>query len=171
MGFRGAGRGGTAHVSPPHPHGHTWNRPLTLSPAPGRAGQRKRFSCGRHRCRFSGPRWSRTWPGTKRPAATVRPTHGGYPGRRGGGGGGPAHLGPPPRSTACVSVRPRLRSTPSPLPHSPAPEPLLPSLITPFPAVYSPSGDPPPHGPAPCPSSSWLRPSLVSGFQLCPRDP
>lgn len=151
----------------PTPHGHALSRPLTLSPAPGRAGRRKRFSCGRHRCRFSGPRWSRTWPGPKTPPAAGLPTRRGH--REEGGGRRPCSPGPAPRSTACVSVGPAPDTAPArflvALPLSPAASLTRPALRS-----AAPLGTPP-HGPAPCPSSLWLRPSQVAGIRLCLRNP
>lgn len=123
MRFWEARTGDTAHTTTRL--GHSRSRPLTLSPSPGRAGQRKRFSCGRHRCLAQQPKME-TDPAWTEVAARRRPPgrqsrcwnaprgdwEGEYQSRRGGGGGGSAHLGPPPRSTACVGIRPRSQSRP-----------------------------------------------------------
>lgn len=178
VGFWSAEKGGTASATHPLlPTTGTLGAALSPSRPPGRAGRRKRFSCGRHRCPAQRPKME---PDPAWPADTASPLPPGPRSRRwevqrvagalrgveGRGGGGRAHLGPPPappRASGSAPVPvPVPAPSPRPLPHSPA---LSPSRsLSSRPALRRPL----PHGPSPCPSSSWLRPSLVSGFRPCP---
>lgn len=76
-GVPGRKKGRCRPSHPPSPqHGRARSWPLTLLPARGRGGRRKRCSCGRHRCSAQRPKMepSRTWtwPGPKTPPAAVR---------------------------------------------------------------------------------------------------
>lgn len=152
------------------------NRPLTLSPARGPAGRRKRCSCDCHRCPAQRPKME---PGpdpesarARTPSALVQPTAGPALGRdpprrprtrdprEGAGGGGPAHLDPPPRSAARVGVSaPPPAAAPPPLPLAPPPR----ARVLP----------PDPCSPPRSHSAVFLAPPprRAPAFQACPSNP
>lgn len=142
MRFWEARTGGAAHTTTRH--GHSRSRPLTLSPSRGRAGQRKRFSCGRHRCLAQRPKMEEdpAWP--KVTARLDRQARGAGAGmrrgvtgrestREGGAEGAVAQLTwtRPRASPPAWASGPAPAPPPSLLHHSPAPQFPLPSSTRP----------------------------------------
>ena len=178
------GRNHPCHPSPPHPPSDMLGAALLPSRPPGavQAGGSASpvAATGAQR---SGPRWSRTDLGCRlRYARFAQPAErqlrraegrlGGVSAqRRGAGGGAPAHLGPPPRSTAGVDVQPAPGSAPKSSSSEPRPQTLRLTSGRLQTEVSCLSGEPLPPCPSASPASSWLRPSLVAGCRPCPQYP